>query len=89
MVADMLVKLGDVWVDPTRVALIRRIKPSFSPPPMTGEEYIQVVEILLHEGHVYPVAITEENPQDSFADIVNEALSPKQSWSEEVSEPQE
>lgn len=81
----MLVKLGDVWVDPARVALIRKIK-SCAAPPMTEEAEIHVVEILLHEGHVYPVAITGDNPQNSFAEAVNESLAPKQSWSGDASE---
>jgi len=72
----MLVKLGDVWVDPAEVIKIR--------PKDISPEGSQIVEIAMRDKidfHVHGVS------HDDCAAIVNESLTPKQSWSEDVSEP--
>lgn len=71
----MLIKLGSVWVDPSAVRMIF----------LSGGDVFYRVEfvpqsISLGEG-------TNETV-DEYSAIVNEALAPKQSWPEEVSEPQ-
>ncbi len=67
MVTDMLVKLGDVWVDPAEVIKIR--------PKDNSIVEVEIKEKLAF--HVHGVS------HDDCATIVNEALAPKQTWSEE------
>lgn len=89
----MLVKLGSVWVDPVLVASIR----DTSTVPENSPEYTGqiVAKITLNVGdgivHSTLFTITEEKifKADDFAAIVNEALAPKQSWGEDISEPEE
>lgn len=78
----MLVKLGDVWVDPLEVVSIKEYV------ALPNGSLVSDVEIRLHEGISYIVVSVGEHADDNFAAIVNEALTPKQSWSEEVSEPE-
>lgn len=69
----MLVKLGDVWVDPSRVEFLE---------PSLDKSSISI-------SIVTPDRSTQSNGSiDDFASIINEALAPKQSWGEEISEPQ-
>lgn len=62
----MLVKLGDVWVDPRRIDFLEPQQDGISVSIVTPDK----------------ASITKGNIGD-FAKIVNEALTPKQSWSEE------
>lgn len=75
----MLVKLGSDWYDP---ALISSIFVGYK------EEDDDRIYIQLSDGCKSWQVADDKNTVDAFANIVNEALAPKQSWSEEISEPE-
>ncbi len=80
----MLVKLGDVWVDPSSVIIVRKVTSTAVPINLS----VINIEVITRENYSFFMEENEDCTTDNFAAIVNEALSPKQSWSEEVSEPE-
>lgn len=87
----MLVKLGDVWVDPALVVSIQKKGELFGWKNPDREEYSHKISYYLQvEVQDKPcLVINGEEDADKFAAIVNEALAPKQSWGEDISEPEE
>ncbi len=88
----MLVKLGRTWFSADKV---ERIDSSIPPyecklPNGKSSHYVSVRTFNCSDTTVIYVDTPEEAEKlsDEYADIVNEALAPKQSWSEEISEPE-
>lgn len=72
----MLVKLGSDWYDPSLISNI-----------WIEESSPTLIHVRMNNGFTVSQNISELNSIDGLASAVNEALTPKQSWSEEISEP--
>lgn len=80
----MLVKLGDVWVDPASITALVGIRPTLAP----DGPVCSVLVSIRDSSEVINIDGCSGKSVDDFAIIINDALAPKQSWSEEVSEPE-
>lgn len=71
----MLVKLGNVWVDPAHVELLFK-------DVVDGGIYYRNHTL----ANPISLGVGTQEVLDGYAAVINEALEPKQSWPEEVSE---
>lgn len=77
----MLVKLGNSWVDPAVVISIRVHSAGVQVQLQNG-----FTQIVYYGLSAISDIIELEDFRDEYAAIVNEALAPKQSWPDEITE---